>query len=68
MTDTFKYIRTGFYDDFKGYDTILISSDVGGLLEIENAFIQLSQGLHFFDFSTLQHLDAKYLSKIFYKT
>ncbi|MFL5743008.1 MAG: hypothetical protein ACJ75B_22505 [Flavisolibacter sp.] len=57
MTDNSKYIRTGFYDDFKGYDTVLISVDIDGLLEIENAFLQLAQGLASFDFSTLKHLD-----------
>ena len=60
MTDTSKYIRTGFYDDFKGYDTVLISVDIYGLLEIENAFLQLAHGLSSFDFSTLKHLDPKY--------
>jgi hypothetical protein len=60
MTDASKYIRTGFYDDFKGYDTILISVDIHGLLEIENAFLQLAQGLFSFNFSTLKLLDKKY--------
>jgi hypothetical protein len=60
MTDISKYIRTGFYDDFKGYDTLLISVDIDGLLELENAFIQLSQGLPCFDFSTLKLLDKHY--------
>jgi hypothetical protein len=60
MTDTSKHIRTGFYDDFKGYDTVLISVDIHGLLEIENAFLQLSQGLSYFDFSTLKFLDTNY--------
>ena len=60
MTDTSKHIRTGFFDDFKSYDTILISVDIHGLLEIENVFIQLSQGLSYFDFSTLKLLDINY--------
>lgn len=60
MTDTSKYIRTGFYNDFKGYDTVLISADINGLLEIENAFIQLSQGLTCFDFFKLKLLDKYY--------
>ena len=60
MTDTLKYIRTGFYDNFKGYDTVLISVDINGLLEVENAFLKLSQGLPHFDFSTLKLLDTKY--------
>src|SRR5438093_9052722 len=60
MTDNSKYIRTGFYDDFKSYDTVLISADINGILEIENAFFQLAQGLSSFDFSTLKLLDKKY--------
>ena len=60
MIDTSKHIRTGFYDNFKGYDTVLISVDINGLLEIENAFLQLAQGRTSFDFSTLKHLDPKY--------
>jgi len=60
MTDTSKHIRTGFYDDFKGYDTVLISVDIHGLVEIENTFLKLSQGLSYFDFSTLKFLDNIY--------
>jgi len=54
------YIRTGFYDDFKGYDTVLISVDMNGLLEVEDAFSQLSQGRQQFNFSELRLLDKKY--------
>ena len=60
MTDTFKNIRIGYYEDFKSYDTILISADINGLLEIENVFLQLAQGLPSFDFSTLKYLDPKF--------
>jgi len=60
MTANSNYIRTGFYDDFKGYGTVLISVDINGLLEIEKAFLQLSQGHQQFDFSELQLLDKKY--------
>lgn len=60
MKDTLKYIRLGFYDNFKGYDTLLISVDINGLLEIENAFLKLSNGIESFDFSTLSLLDTKY--------
>jgi hypothetical protein len=60
MTYISKHIRTGFYDDFKGYDTLLISVDKNGLLEIENAFIKLAQGLQCLDFSTLKYLDTKF--------
>lgn len=60
MIDILKYIRLGFYENFKGYDTLLISVDIGGLLEIENVFLQLSGGIKSFDFSTLTLLDTKY--------
>ena len=60
MTDTSKHIRTGFYDNFNGYDTVLISVDIHGLLEIENVFLQLAQGLPSFDFSRLKYLDQKF--------
>lgn len=60
MTNTFNQIRIGFYDDFKGYDTVLISVDINGLLEIENVFLRLSQGLSCFEFSTLKLLDTKF--------
>ena len=60
MTDTAKHIRIGFYDDFKGYDTVLISVDIHGLLEIQDALFQLAQGLSSFDFTTLKLLDTKY--------
>jgi hypothetical protein len=64
MTDTSKHIRIGFYSDFKGYDTVLISVNLNGLLEIENTFLELSQGLYCFDFSTLKLLDTKYYVEI----
>lgn len=60
MTNTSKYIRTGFYDDFKGYDTVLICVNINGLLEIENILLQLAQGLFSFNFSDLKLLDKKY--------
>jgi hypothetical protein len=60
MTETFNYIRTGFYDDFRGYDTILISVDISGLLEIENVFLQLANGVPSFNFHTLKYLDPKF--------
>jgi hypothetical protein len=55
-----KYIRMGFYEDFKGYDTVLISVDIHGLLEMESAFLQLSNGLLQVDFSTLKYLDKRF--------
>jgi hypothetical protein len=64
MIDTSKHIRIGFFDNFKGYDTVLISVDINGLHEIENAFLQLALGLSSFDFSTLKFLDLKYQADI----
>jgi hypothetical protein len=60
MTDAASYIRTGFYDDFKGYDTLLISVDRGGLKEIQDVFSRLSKDQAQFDFSTLNFLDKKF--------
>ena len=60
MIDTSKHIRTSFYDNFKGYETVLITVDINGLLEIENAFLQLAERLSSFDFSALKYLDPKY--------
>lgn len=60
MTDTSKYIRTGFFENVKGNDYVLISVDIQGLLEIEKAFLQLSKGSPLFDFSILKCLDQKY--------
>ena len=60
MFDDKKYIRIGHFDNFKGENSILISTDIHGLLELENIFLKLSNGLHDFDFSTLQHLDKNF--------
>jgi hypothetical protein len=60
MTDTSKHIRTGFYEDFKGYDTVLISVDIEGLCELENIFNQLSGGLLNYDFANLKYLDKNF--------
>jgi hypothetical protein len=60
MSEPTNYIRIGFYNDFKDYDTLLISADSIALLEIEKAFEQLSQGLPEFDFSTLSALDNQF--------
>ncbi len=60
MTDTSKYIRTGFFENVKGNDCVLISVDIQGLLEIEKAFLQLSKGSPLIDFSILKCSDQKY--------
>ena len=38
-----RYIRVGFFQNFKGEDSILISADIHGLLELESTFIKLSE-------------------------
>lgn len=51
------YIRIGHFEDFKGEDSILISADVYGLIELEEVFLKLSNGLENYDFSKLKLLD-----------
>jgi hypothetical protein len=55
-----KYIRIGYFDNFKGENSILISADIHGLLELEDIFLKLSNGLSNFDFSILRHFDKKF--------
>ena len=60
MTESSRYIRTGFFDDFKGYDTLLISVDNHGLREMESALVELSKGILQFEFAALKLLDKRY--------
>lgn len=55
-----KHICIGYFDDFKGADSILISADIHGLVELEDIFLKLSSGLKNYDFSELTLLDKKY--------
>ena len=59
-----KHIRIGHYEDFKGEDSILISADTEGLLELEEVFLKLSHGLSSFDFSNLKLLDKTFQIKL----
>ena len=52
-----KHIRIGYFEDFKGEDSILISADIHGLIELEDVFLKLSNGLEYYDFSKLKLLD-----------
>lgn len=61
MTTKKGHIHIGYFDNFKGENSIVISVDINGLLELEKVFLQLSQGLAEFDFSKLQHLDTNKL-------
>ena len=60
MSENSNYIWIGFYDNFKRYDTVLISVDMNGLLEVNDVFKRLSEGLTEFDFSELRLLDKKF--------
>lgn len=55
-----KYIRIHFFEGFKGEDSILISVDVHGLLELEEVFLKLSEGLEEYDFRDLKLLDRDF--------
>ncbi len=58
MTTKKGHIRIDYFDNFKGENSIVISVDINGLLELENLFLQLSQDLTEFDFSKLQYLET----------
>jgi hypothetical protein len=60
MTTEKRQIRIGHFDNFKGEDSILFSADIEGLLELEDVFLKLSNGLTSFDFSNLKLLDKTY--------
>lgn len=59
-----KQIRIKHFDDFKGEDSILISADIEGLLELEDVFLKLANGLASFDFSNLNLLDKPFRLKL----
>ena len=60
MTKNQKHIRIGFFENFKGENSILISVDIHGLLELEKVFRKLSKNLTYFNFDKLKLLDNKY--------
>jgi len=55
-----KKICIGFFEDFSGEDSILISVDINGLLEMEGVFLKLADGLPDFNFSELNLLDKEF--------
>ena len=59
MTDE-KYIRIGFFDDFKGENSILISADIHGLLELEKIFDGLSKKSTEFELNKAKYTDPKF--------
>jgi len=64
MMNNTKHIRIGFFDNLKGEDSILISVDIHGLLEMEDIFVKLSNGLESYNFSKLKLLDKKHKIEI----
>ena len=64
MTTLKGQIRIGYFENFKGEDSILISVDINGLLELEDLFLKLAEGLNEFDFSQLNSLDSIFKLKI----
>ncbi|PIE50518.1 MAG: hypothetical protein CSA38_02665 [Flavobacteriales bacterium] len=59
-----KYIRIAFLDDFQGEDSILISADVYGLLELEKIFNQLSKNSTEFELNNAKFIDPNFNIKI----
>ena len=55
-----KKICIGFFKDFSGEDSILISADIYGILEMESIFLKLADGLSDFNFSELNLLDKEF--------
>lgn len=64
MTAKKGHIYIGHFNNFKGEDSILISVDIEGLLELENVFLKLSNGQTEFDLSNLNLLDKNFCLKI----
>jgi hypothetical protein len=60
VVDYSDYIRIGFFNNFKSHDSVLFSVNKSGLIELENIFLQLSNGLEEFDFSNLKYLDTNF--------
>src|SRR5262245_60061191 len=55
-----KKICIGFFSDFKGEDSILISVDIHGLLDVEDVFLKMADGMEKIDFSHVRILDRQY--------
>lgn len=55
-----KNIRIGFFKDFKGEDSILISADIHGLLELESAFLQLASNERKIKITDIKYLDKEH--------
>lgn len=55
-----KYIRTGFFEAFKGEDSILIATDTYGLAELEEFFNRLAGGLGSAQMNQLKYTDMRH--------
>lgn len=63
MTDE-KFIRIGFFENFKGEDSVLIEADINGLLEIESVLLNLTESKKDFNTKDLRLLDKNHCLKI----
>lgn len=59
MTDK-KYIRIGFFENFKGADSVLIEADIYGLLELEDVLLNLAMNKKVCKTQDLKLLDSKH--------
>jgi hypothetical protein len=50
MTDE-KYIRIGFFEKFRGEDSVLIEADIYGLLEIQSVLLNCNRLVMYMPFS-----------------
>ncbi len=55
-----KYIRIGFFDNFRGEDSVLISVDIHGLLQLEELFDKLANNYNSFKIGDLKYIDKEY--------
>jgi len=60
MMNEKSYIRIKYFPDFKGKESLIISADIKGLLELEEVFWQLSDDRDNYDFSNLKLLDKEF--------
>ena len=60
MTTEAAHIRIAHFNDFQEEESVLISADIKGLLQLEDVFWKLSNELESFDFSNLKLLDKKF--------
>jgi len=63
MTDE-KFIRIGFFEDFKGEDSVLIDTGIHGLMEIEAIFSRLSKKKQMIHSENFKFLDKEHFLRI----